>query len=144
MPRRSSTGCGSGFREIVGPTKDDICYATQNRQEAVRDPGPEADVVLVVGSQNSSNSQRLAELAPSGGVTAASDRRPGRHRPGDGSAGDETVVITAGASAPEDVVQQCVALLQERFQASVESRNDLPGARAFPAAEITAWRELRE
>ena len=51
------------FPQIVGPAKDDICYATQNRQEAVRDLVPEADVVLVLGSQNSSNSQRLAELA---------------------------------------------------------------------------------
>ena len=51
------------YPQIVGPNKDDICYATQNRQEAVHELVPEADVVLVLGSQNSSNSQRLAELA---------------------------------------------------------------------------------
>src|SRR6185295_18761563 len=58
------------FPEIVGPPKEDICYATQNRQEAVRMIAPEADVVLVLGSQNSSNSQRLAELARESGVVA--------------------------------------------------------------------------
>ena len=61
------------YPQIVGPHKDDICYATQNRQEAVRDIVPEANVVLVLGSQNSSNSQRLAELARSVGKAALSD-----------------------------------------------------------------------
>jgi len=109
------------FPQIVGPAREDICYATQNRQEAVRVLAREADVVLVVGSQNSSNSQRLAELARAQNVRA---------RLIDGPAdidltwfsGGETVAITAGASAPENVVQQCVALLQERFGATVESR----------------------
>ena len=58
------------YPQIVGPAKDDICYATQNRQEAVRDLVPEADVVLVLGSQNSSNSQRLAEIARQNGRPA--------------------------------------------------------------------------
>src|SRR5580658_9307951 len=58
------------YPQVVGPHKDDICYATQNRQEAVRDIVPEADVVLVLGSQNSSNSQRLAELARLAGRSA--------------------------------------------------------------------------
>ena len=58
------------FPQIVGPARDDICYATQNRQEAVRVLAREADVVLVVGSQNSSNSRRLAELARACGVAA--------------------------------------------------------------------------
>jgi 4-hydroxy-3-methylbut-2-enyl diphosphate reductase len=109
------------FPQIVGPAREDICYATQNRQEAARVLAREADVVLVVGSRNSSNSQRLAELARAQNVRA---------RLIDGPAdidlswfsGGETVAITAGASAPENVVQQCVALLQERFGATVESR----------------------
>src|SRR5262249_55637711 len=58
------------FPQIVGPSRDDICYATQNRQEAVRELVPEADVVIVLGSQNSSNSMRLAEIARSYGKTA--------------------------------------------------------------------------
>ncbi len=109
------------FPQIVGPPKDDICYATQNRQEAVRLLSEGADHVLVLGSQNSSNSQRLAELARDNGIAAhlidgASEIDPAWF------AGDETVVITAGASAPESVVQDCVRWLQERFHAEVEER----------------------
>jgi 4-hydroxy-3-methylbut-2-enyl diphosphate reductase len=109
------------FPQIVGPARNDICYATQNRQEAVRLLAAEADVVLVVGSQNSSNSQRLAELARACGVaTHLIDGPPDI----DASwfRGDETVLITAGASAPEALVQRCVSLLQDRFDASVETR----------------------
>jgi 4-hydroxy-3-methylbut-2-en-1-yl diphosphate reductase len=109
------------FPQIVGPPKDDICYATQNRQEAVRLLSEGADHVLVLGSQNSSNSQRLAELARDNGIAAhlidgASEIDPAWFT------GDETVVITAGASAPESVVQDCVRWLQERFGADVEER----------------------
>jgi 4-hydroxy-3-methylbut-2-enyl diphosphate reductase len=109
------------FPQIVGPPKDDICYATQNRQEAVRLLSEDADLVLVLGSQNSSNSQRLAELAhergiPSYLIDGANEIAPGWFR------GDETVVITAGASAPESVVQDCVAWLKDRFGATVEER----------------------
>jgi 4-hydroxy-3-methylbut-2-enyl diphosphate reductase len=109
------------FPQIVGPAKQDICYATQNRQEAVRKLSDEAAITLVVGSSNSSNSQRLAELARMAGVPAhlidgPADIDPGWFR------GDETVLLTAGASAPENVVQQCVALLERRFEATVETR----------------------
>jgi 4-hydroxy-3-methylbut-2-en-1-yl diphosphate reductase len=109
------------FPHIVGPPKEDICYATQNRQEAVRLLAREADVVLVLGSQNSSNSQRLAELAAESGVRAYLI---------DGPADidfawfrfEDTVLVTAGASAPETVVEQCVQVLDEHFGATVESR----------------------
>ena len=109
------------YPQIVGPHKDDICYATQNRQEAVRDLVPEANVVLVLGSQNSSNSQRLAELARSAGKAAhlidrATELRDDWFTPTD------TVLITAGASAPEDHVQDCVDYLRKKFGAEVESR----------------------
>ncbi len=109
------------YPQIVGPPKDDICYATQNRQEAVRRLAAEADLALVVGSQNSSNSQRLAEIARASGISAylidgAEDIDPGWFR------GSETVLMTAGASAPETVVQECLALLEERFAATVELR----------------------
>ncbi len=108
------------FPKLASPARSDICYATQNRQEAVRKPAAEADVVLVVGSQNSSNSQRLAELARAGGVRAYLIDGPGDIEPA-WFRGDETVLITAGASAPEDLVQQCVKLLQDRYQARLES-----------------------
>jgi len=109
------------YPHVVGPHKDDICYATQNRQEAVRDIVPEADVVLVLGSQNSSNSQRLAELARTAGKRAhlidrVTELRDDWFNPAD------TVLITAGASAPEDHVQDCVEYLRTKFGAEVESR----------------------
>jgi 4-hydroxy-3-methylbut-2-enyl diphosphate reductase len=109
------------YPQIVGPSRDDICYATQNRQEAVKDAAPEADVVIVLGSRNSSNSMRLAELA------AAQDKPAylvdGVHEiPSGALTGAETVLITAGASAPEDVVEECVRVLRERYGATVESR----------------------
>ena len=108
------------FPKIVGPAKEDICYATGNRQEAVRILSQEADVVLVVGSRNSSNSLRLAELAHSSGVASYLVDGPDDIQP-TWFSGDETVVITAGASAPEMVVQQCVGLLRGQFDASVQS-----------------------
>ena len=119
------------FPHIVGPSRDDICYATQNRQEAVKELVPHADVVLVLGSQNSSNSQRLAELArscnkPAYLVDSAGEIRDAWFR------GPETVLITAGASAPEDVVQECIAHLQDRFGAEVESRTVREEHVSFP------------
>jgi 4-hydroxy-3-methylbut-2-enyl diphosphate reductase len=109
------------FPQIVGPPKDDICYATQNRQEAVRLLSGDADLVIVLGSRNSSNSQRLAELAADSGIPAhlidgASEIDPAWFT------GNETVVITAGASAPESVVQDCVQWLRSHYGATVEER----------------------
>ena len=109
------------FPQIVGPPKDDICYATQNRQEAVRLLSADADLVIVLGSRNSSNSQRLAELAGDRGIRAflidgANEIDPAWFT------GTETVVITAGASAPESVVQDCVRWLTTRYGATVEER----------------------
>jgi 4-hydroxy-3-methylbut-2-enyl diphosphate reductase len=125
------------FPQIANPSKDDICYATQNRQEAVRDLVPEADAVIVLGSQNSSNSMRLAELARTHGRRAylvdAVDEIPA-----DAFQGSETVLITAGASAPEEMVQECVNHLVQRFGATVESRTIREEHVSFPLP-----RELR-
>jgi 4-hydroxy-3-methylbut-2-en-1-yl diphosphate reductase len=125
------------FPQIVGPSRDDICYATQNRQEAVKDLVPEADVVIVLGSKNSSNSLRLAELARACGkrahlIDGSGEIREGWLKP------DDTVLITAGASAPEEVVQDCIAFLQERFGATVETRTVREEHVSFPLP-----RELR-
>jgi len=100
------------FPKIIGPRKDDICYATTNRQEAVRDLAGQADLVLVVGSKNSSNSNRLAELAqrvgkPSYLIDSADDINPDWLRDVD------TIGLTAGASAPDVLVQQVISRLQE-------------------------------
>lgn len=110
------------FPAIKGPPKADICYATQNRQEAVRILGTEAQLVLVLGSQNSSNSQRLKELAQESGtpgylIDGAGDIRP------EWFDGVEGVLVTAGASAPEDVVQECLDYLVEKFDAQIEARS---------------------
>jgi 4-hydroxy-3-methylbut-2-enyl diphosphate reductase len=109
------------FPQLVGPPKEDICYATQNRQEAVHSLAAEADLVLVLGSQNSSNSLRLKEIALEIGVPA--QLIDGARDIDDHWFDDvETVVITAGASAPESVVAECVAYLQTRYDARIESR----------------------
>jgi 4-hydroxy-3-methylbut-2-enyl diphosphate reductase len=108
------------FPEIRGPKKDDICYATQNRQDAVKFMAPQCDVVIVVGSPNSSNSNRLREVAEHVGVAAymvdsAADLRP------EWIAGKRRVGITAGASAPEVLVKELIARLEELGAASVHA-----------------------
>ena len=109
------------FPGIHSPPKEDICYATQNRQEAVHELSAEADLVLVLGSQNSSNSQRLAEIARERKVPAYLIDHVGEINP-EWFNGVKTVVVTAGASAPDDLVQECVSWLQSRFSAEVEPR----------------------
>lgn len=109
------------FPRIAGPAKDDICYATQNRQEAIKELAHEADVAIVLGSQNSSNSLRLVEIAREFGMPAYLIDGPNEIR-------DEwfspscTVLVTAGASAPEDLVQSCIEHFRKRFKAEVETR----------------------
>jgi 4-hydroxy-3-methylbut-2-enyl diphosphate reductase len=128
------------FPQIVGPSRDDICYATQNRQRAVRQLSARADFALVVGSRNSSNSQRLAELARSVGIPAQRIDDPSDIDPAWFS-GNETVMITAGASAPETLVQDCVDYLQRRFQATVESRSVCEEQVRFPLPKALRGKE---
>jgi len=109
------------YPRIQSPKKEDICYATTNRQTAVQKLAPECDLVLVVGSQNSSNSKRLVEMAENRGIKA--------YLVDDASHIDhawfvdvDTLLVTAGASAPEDLVQDILELLKSRYQATVEPR----------------------
>ncbi len=107
------------FPNCAGSPKEDICYATQNRQEALKAGVQRADVVLVFGSKNSSNSIRLTEVAAEFGrpahlVDHVSEIDPCWFR------GDETVLVTAGASAPENLVTQCTDYLVRQFGATVE------------------------
>ena len=100
------------FPKIQGPRKDDICYATQNRQDAVRDLAEKCDVVLVVGSPNSSNSNRLRELAERMGKSAylvdnADELEKDWFKP------DSKIGVTAGASAPEILIKQVIQRLQD-------------------------------
>ncbi len=109
------------FPNIEGPPKEDICYATQNRQEAVRLLAKEADIALVLGSQNSSNSQRLRELADESGIRGYLIDGP-QDISDDWFTGIETVLVTAGASAPEVVIEACLDYLKEKFSAEIEVR----------------------
>jgi 4-hydroxy-3-methylbut-2-enyl diphosphate reductase len=125
------------YPQIIGPSRDDICYATQNRQEAVRELVPEADVVLVLGSQNSSNSMRLAEIAQSYGkpaylIDGIAELSAAWFSPTD------TVLVTAGASAPEERLEECVDYLQRHYSATVETRTIREEHVSFPLP-----RELR-
>ena len=102
----------SRFPDIVGPKRDDICYATQNRQDAVKAILPSVDAVIVVGSPNSSNSNRLREVASHRGIPAwmvdcADELKP------EWIAGRKRVGVTAGASAPEILVKQVIDRLRE-------------------------------
>jgi len=109
------------FPALVGPRSDDICYATQNRQVALRAVAREADLVLVVGSENSSNSKRLVEVAEREGT-------PGRLIDDEGDLdpawlrGCETIALTAGASAPEELVQRVIDELGGLGSVTVENR----------------------
>jgi len=100
------------FPRIVGPKKDDICYATQNRQDAVRFMVRQVDVVIVVGSPNSSNSNRLREVAANRGVPSYMVDRADQLQP-EWIAGKAAVGVTAGASAPEVLVREVLARLAE-------------------------------
>lgn len=100
------------FPKITGPKKDDICYATQNRQDAVKHMITECDLVIVVGSPNSSNSNRLCEVAQNANVESYMvDRAEQLEEPW--FLGKERIGITAGASAPEILVQQVIARLKQ-------------------------------
>jgi 4-hydroxy-3-methylbut-2-enyl diphosphate reductase len=125
------------FPSIRGPKKDDICYATQNRQDAVKFMAPQCDVVIVVGSPNSSNSNRLREVAEHIGaeaymVDSAADLKP------EWIAGKTRVGITAGASAPEVLVQELVTRLKKLGAQSVRP---LDGIRE--TVSFTLPRELK-
>ncbi len=106
------------FPNIAGPKTDDICYATTNRQQAVKELARECDLVLVIGSTNSSNSVRLVEVAREHGVD--SHLIDFHHQvKEEWLEGVETVGITSGASAPEDLVEDLVALFRSRGAESV-------------------------
>jgi 4-hydroxy-3-methylbut-2-enyl diphosphate reductase len=100
------------FPSLAGPRSDDICYATQNRQDAVKALVPSVDAVIVVGSPNSSNSNRLREVAAHRGIPAWMVDRADELRP-EWIEGRKRVGVTAGASAPEVLVQQVIARLKE-------------------------------
>lgn len=119
------------FPEIEGPKKDDICYATQNRQDAMKRLALQCDLILVVGSENSSNSRRLCEVAKDRGVEAylidsAADIDPGW------LGGKKRVGVSAGASAPEVLVNSVIECLQSLGASGVTSLPGVPEQVNFP------------
>jgi len=102
------------FPAIRGPKTQDICYATENRQLGVKAVAPLSDVLLVVGSQNSSNSRRLVEVCQIEGVPSYLLDDSGEVNP-DWLEGRNTVAVTAGASAPENLVQELISFLQTQY-----------------------------
>jgi 4-hydroxy-3-methylbut-2-enyl diphosphate reductase len=102
------------FPEISDPPSDDICYATQNRQEAIKEIAPQSDLVIVVGSQNSSNSVRLAEVALEYGAKVSHLVDFAQEIQEHWLNGVETIGLTSGASVPEILVKDVLAFLSER------------------------------
>jgi 4-hydroxy-3-methylbut-2-enyl diphosphate reductase len=119
------------FPKVVGPKKDDICYATQNRQDAVKAVARLSDVVIVVGSPNSSNSNRLREVAANAGVVSYMVDNAAELDPG-WVAGRERIGVTAGASAPEVLVQDVIARLKSFGATEVEEVSGIVEDVTFP------------
>ena len=114
----------SKFPEITGPKKDDICYATQNRQDAVKQLALESDLVLVIGSINSSNSNRLREIAERSGVDSylidsISDLE------GSWLEGKQNIGVTSGASAPEHLVKELIDSLEQDYGYSLQGSHEI-------------------
>jgi len=119
------------FPGIVGPRKDDICYATQNRQDAVKAMAAQCDVVIVLGSPNSSNSNRLKEVAQNFGREAYLVDNADELR-AEWVVGKGTIGVTAGASAPEVLVQDVILRLQALGAKRVRELEGITEAVTFP------------
>ncbi|MBI3440288.1 MAG: 4-hydroxy-3-methylbut-2-enyl diphosphate reductase [Proteobacteria bacterium] len=126
------------FPKIKGPKKDDICYATQNRQDAVKALARKVSVMLVVGSANSSNSNRLREVAEGQGARAYMIDGPGDIRR-EWLAGTEKVGLTAGASAPEVLVQQVIERLRTWGAELIEEQKGVSENISFPVPKVLRY-----
>jgi 4-hydroxy-3-methylbut-2-enyl diphosphate reductase len=131
------------FPAIAEPKKADICYATQNRQDAVKFMAPRVDVVVVIGSETSSNSNRLREVAERFGVPAylvdtSDDLRP------EWLVGKKRVGVTAGASAPEVLIEQLIARLRDLGARNVRTLDGVQEHVVFPMPKGLHARSTRE
>ncbi|MCL4141062.1 UNVERIFIED_CONTAM: hypothetical protein GTU68_020867 [Idotea baltica] len=127
------------FPKIVAPHKEDICYATTNRQEAVKQVAPVVDAMIVVGAPNSSNSQRLREVAERAGCKTSVLIQRASDIQWPGFDGITSLGLTAGASAPETLVEEIISAFADRFDVSVETVRTAEETIAFNLP-----RELRE
>jgi 4-hydroxy-3-methylbut-2-enyl diphosphate reductase len=132
------------FPNIIGPHKEDICYATTNRQEAVKKVAPRVDAMIVVGAQNSSNSQRLKEVAERNGCPYAVLVQ--RAAEIDWSKFDSiaTLGVTAGASAPEVLVEEIIDAFAARYEVSVETVSAIEEDVFFPLPRVLRPNEAAE
>ncbi|MCK4860320.1 MAG: 4-hydroxy-3-methylbut-2-enyl diphosphate reductase, partial [Rhodobacteraceae bacterium] len=108
------------FPKIVGPHKEDICYATTNRQEAVKAVAEHTDALLVIGAPNSSNSRRLVEVGQKAGCQYSQLVQRAKYIDWDALAGFDSIGISAGASAPEELINEVVDAFKARFDVTVE------------------------
>lgn len=129
------------YPAIQGPHKNDICYATTNRQQAVRELAKQSDLVVVVGSKNSSNSNRLAELASRMGVASKLIDDPNDIQ-ANWFDGVQTIGVTAGASAPEELVQSVISRLKEFGVTTVEELQGLEENMFFEVPKELRVREV--
>jgi 4-hydroxy-3-methylbut-2-enyl diphosphate reductase len=119
------------YPHIQQPKKQDICYATQNRQDAVKFMAPQVELVIVVGSPNSSNSNRLRELSEKLGVVSYMVDHPSQLKP-EWFVGKKRVGLTAGASAPESLAQSIIDRIKELGPKSVRPLEGIVENTAFP------------
>ena len=122
------------FPNIAGPHKEDICYATTNRQEAVKAIGPLCDALLVVGAPNSSNSKRLVEVAARAGCSYAQLVQRAKDIDWRALDGIKTIGITAGASAPDVLIQEVIDAFSEHYAVTIETVEDRKRKRQFQSA----------
>ncbi|MDV7143768.1 4-hydroxy-3-methylbut-2-enyl diphosphate reductase [Tropicimonas sp. TH_r6] len=127
------------FPAIVGPHKEDICYATTNRQEAVKAVAPRVDALLVVGAPNSSNSRRLVEVGAKAGCAYSQLVQRASDIDWRALEGISTLAVTAGASAPEVLIREVIDAFSERFDVTVETVET-----AVEKVEFKVPRVLRE
>src|SRR5271166_737438 len=132
------------FPDIHGPHKEDICYATTNRQEVVKKVAPMVDAMLVVGSPNSSNTQRLREVAERAGCPRAALVQRGKEIDWEMFGSIQTLGVTAGASAPENLVEEVIGAFAQRYAVSVETITTADEDMFFPLPRALRGSEAAE
>jgi 4-hydroxy-3-methylbut-2-enyl diphosphate reductase len=132
------------FPQIHGPHKEDICYATTNRQEVVKKVAPMVEAMVVVGSPNSSNTQRLKEVAERAGCPRAALVERGKEIDWTVFGAIASLGITAGASAPEVLVEEVIAAFAERYTVSVETVTTADEDMFFPLPRALRGNEAAE
>lgn len=132
------------FPEIVGPHKEDICYATTNRQDVVKRVAPELDAMIVVGAPNSSNSQRLREVAERAGCAVAMLVQRAEEIDWLSLQAASSLGVTAGASAPEVLVEEILDALAQRFDIAVETVSGATEDMFFPLPRVLRPTEAAE